>query len=102
MKNNINFYFDLILISIIWLSWLIVINLIQVNQIVYYYKYYPEKIILADKNILYFYPIAFSFFIIYNFILSLFNLKRIFFDVINLLITFLSFLILIKIFYLNF
>ena len=100
--NKIDLYFVLILIIINWLIWLLGINFIQVNQVVYYYKNYPLKILLADKNLLYLYPIAFTAFIIYNFILSLLGLNKKVFDIVNTILFLINIFIFFKLFYLNY
>ena len=83
MKNKLDLYFDLIIILLIWLSWLFAIDLIQVNQVIFYYKPYPEKIILSTKDIFYIFPIALTIFIVYNFILRFFSLKNKILDIVN-------------------
>lgn len=100
--KKIDIYFTLILISTIWLVWLIGVNFIQVNQVVYYYKPYPQKILLADKYLLYLYPIAFTLFIVYNFSLTLWGLKKRIADIINTFLFLISFFIFLKLFFLNY
>lgn len=100
--KKIDIYFILSLIIIIWLSWIIGINLIKVNQVVYYYKPYPNKILLADKNLLYIFPLAFSIFIFYNFLLSFLGFNKRLIDIINTFLFVLNFIIFIKLFYLNY
>lgn len=100
--KKIDIYFTLSLVVIIWLIWIIGMNLIKVNQVVYYYKPYPYKILLADKNLLYLFPLAFSFFIFYNFILSFLGFNKRLIDIINTFLFILNFIIFIKLFYLNY
>ncbi|MCS7183960.1 MAG: hypothetical protein NZ866_01260 [Patescibacteria group bacterium] len=102
MRNKEDLLFNLILIFLIWISWLLVISLFNFNQIVYYYKPYPEKILLSSKEILYLYPLAFSLLIVYNSILIYLSFNKKILNLINFIIFLFNFFILFRIFFINY
>jgi len=102
MMNKIDIYFNLILILFIWLGWLIGINLIDSNQVVYVYQVQSYKILLSSKNIFYIFPIAFTIFIIYNFILNLLNFNKKALDIINILLFIFNLIILSYLVFINY
>lgn len=101
-KNWDDYLYNLALIILIWTISIFNYFLIKEPQIVFLFHFYPEDFYLLPRNSIFIIPLAFSFVILYNFLLGFLGINRSFINKLNTFIFLLAIIISVNFFLINY